>query len=647
MRRQRRIGFVITAAFVLGAGLAHAARWPAWASDAADGSYLARFSDEDAVIAIDSWDVTLDEGRRTGTRRWVVHVLTEDGIHDASLSLQRSHFGGFDLDRVRMWVRDPSGRTTKYSDDDGSLYAEVDRRILDDTEILTLSPPAVRPGTKVAVEAQFDWKAELPHDLFYVQGDIPVVRSLIHVSTQEPWNVEAQLFRGDGSYGFHETDLTWEFTNVPGRAFEYAGYAEQPPLALLALNYSAPGKPAPFRTWADVNSWARELYRLPSSGNVSLQDLAASLPREPSQAVDAAGRLSRQLRYFGVELGWGGWRPRTPETTLRRAFGDCKDKAQLMVSLLGALGVEAYPTLIVARSRRHVPDTVPSPFVFNHVVVAIPWDGPEAAGMMIVATPDIGRVRIYDATLSDRSAQDVSPVLEGATALLLHPATTQLLRLPGSEPEQNVAETEHNWTLETAGALTARTVYTRRGVMRIGLEGDGGYWIEPLELRDRVLSSIADVLTYVEELAVSEVREDEDGAWSYETTYRGDGVLGEVGSVRSLKLGELLSPSAIPLPSAEDPESVQYLPFLGTFKETFTIRFPGYRLIGGSQNVVKFGKIADLRSATEVLPDGVQVLRELKLRDRKLTPEDREAALELRAVLRRINDNVLLFEAVD
>jgi hypothetical protein len=627
------------------AGSAQAARWPGWAADAANGSYLDRLKGEDSVVVLDEWDITVSQGARSGIWRRVIHVLTKDGVGYATVILPTNHLGEFD--RVRLWVHDPGGRTTKYSDEDGSLFSNVSRQILDDTEVLALIPPGVRPGTKVAVEARFKRKAELPQDMFPIQDAIPVVLSTIRVTTPEPWGVEAKIFHGNGAHRFREGQLTWQFEEVPGQAFARDEYSPQPPLAVMVLNYSAPGEPARFATWAGVRSWASAMYESSSMPDATVRKMAAGLPSELSQAVDEAGRLSRELRYFGVELGWGGFIPRPPAKTLDRAFGDCKDKTQLMVSLLASAGVPAYPALIVAPSSSYVPDEMPSPLVFDHVVVAIPWTGQADEGMMVVESPELGRLRIYDATMSDRSAQDVSPRLEGAAALVLHDDTTKLLRLPGTGPEQNVVAKVHNWIFNPDGSLTGNSVFRRYGVPRIGLEGQGGDWLELSELRDRTRESLSEVLPQVQGLEVTEVREEEDGAWSYDASYRADGVLGESQTVRSLGLGELLSHAVIPLPSSEDPESVHYLPILGTIRETFEIRFPGHQLVGGQQPVERTGPVGSARISIEELSDGVQVERELKLSKRQLSAEDRNAVLELRGALREINHKVLLFENVD
>jgi len=59
---------------------------------------------------------------------------------------------------------------------------------------------------------------------------------------------------------------------------------------------------------------------------------------------------------------------------LTRRWGDCKDKAFLLVDLLRGAGIEAYPVLILSAERDRVDREFPAPQQFNHVIAAVPAD---------------------------------------------------------------------------------------------------------------------------------------------------------------------------------------------------------------------------------------------------------------------------------
>ena len=128
------------------------------------------------------------------------------------------------------------------------------------------------------------------------------------------------------------------------------------------------------RSWAEVATWARSLYPQP-------QALPADLERrldewraiEPLDARIAAALTAVQedVRYFGVEIGDSTHKPAEPALTWTRRYGDCKDKARLFVTLLGRLGVEAYPALVSARKGKAIAQWPPGADAFDHVIVQV------------------------------------------------------------------------------------------------------------------------------------------------------------------------------------------------------------------------------------------------------------------------------------
>ncbi|HEV2845160.1 MAG TPA: DUF3857 domain-containing protein, partial [Thermoanaerobaculia bacterium] len=84
-------------------------------------------------------------------------------------------------------------------------------------------------------------------------------------------------------------------------------------------------------------------------------------------------RVSDEVRYTGVELGQGGLFPRKPAEILRRKFGDCKDKAVLLVALLRASDIPAYVALLNAgEGDPDVEPALPGFGMFNHAIVVVP-----------------------------------------------------------------------------------------------------------------------------------------------------------------------------------------------------------------------------------------------------------------------------------
>jgi hypothetical protein len=133
------------------------------------------------------------------------------------------------------------------------------------------------------------------------------------------------------------------------------------------------------RDWAAVVDWARPLYDA-ALDDAAIATLAKELKLERGDASEAAvlraiAFVQDEIRYTGLELGAHAYQPYPPGEVIRRRYGDCKDKATLLVGLLRHLGLQAHPALVDVDEREHVAERLPSPNVFDHVVVHFVRDG--------------------------------------------------------------------------------------------------------------------------------------------------------------------------------------------------------------------------------------------------------------------------------
>jgi hypothetical protein len=77
-------------------------------------------------------------------------------------------------------------------------------------------------------------------------------------------------------------------------------------------------------------------------------------------------------RYVGLEFGIHGYKPYKVTQVLARRFGDCKDKASLMIALLREVGVPAELVLVRTRRGGHLDADPASLAVFDHAIVYVP-----------------------------------------------------------------------------------------------------------------------------------------------------------------------------------------------------------------------------------------------------------------------------------
>ncbi|HSD29792.1 MAG TPA: transglutaminase domain-containing protein, partial [Vicinamibacteria bacterium] len=183
----------------------------------------------------------------------------------------------------------------------------------------------------------------------------------------------------------------------------------------------------------------------PSPRLSALVQQIESAPGEIERALKAIRFVQDEVRYLGVEMGPSSHRPHAPEWVLEQRYGDCKDKALLLVALLRALGIEANPALVNTSVRRGLDERQPSPLAFDHVIV--------------LAT--IGATPVWiDPTRSETGGAPEtfeSPPYE--RALLVREHATTLMTIPPAHRADPTLLVEESYSVGAAG-MPARLAVT-------------------------------------------------------------------------------------------------------------------------------------------------------------------------------------------
>ena len=84
--------------------------------------------------------------------------------------------------------------------------------------------------------------------------------------------------------------------------------------------------------------------------------------------------VQRNIHYVGLELGEHSRIPEFPEQVWRRALGDCKDKAVLLITLAKTLDIPLNFTLVRSRRLPRINHALPTLALFDHAIVYAPQD---------------------------------------------------------------------------------------------------------------------------------------------------------------------------------------------------------------------------------------------------------------------------------
>ncbi len=165
--------------------------------------------------------------------------------------------------------------------------------------------------------------------------------------------------------------------------------------------------------------------------------------------------LDREVRYTGIEFGEAAIVPHDPAETLAKKYGDCKDKATLLVAMLRAAGIPAYVALLNPELRIDVPADLPGMGMFNHAIVYVPGKNP----LWIDATDryaQLGQLPIGD---------------QGRLALIASDATTALQKTPEASSRENGLVETREFILADNGPANVVEIEQPKGIFESGYRG--------------------------------------------------------------------------------------------------------------------------------------------------------------------------------
>jgi transglutaminase-like putative cysteine protease len=398
-----------------------------------------------------------DAGREVYTYRLLYRIT--DASADESWSSIEEHWSPWHQERPRLRARVITADGTVHTLDPATIAengeAAESSDMYEDGRVLRAPLPATGAGAVVEQEVQVRETAP-----FFAGGvvhfrvlpmTVPVrlARLVLEAPAALPLRWISRLLPGGGPRD--ETlagrrRLTFVYRDL-------AAYEEPEP----GLPPEAPR--APYVAFSTGRSWTDLAQRYSAIVDQAIRGSDVSAFLRAAQASPAAkegdsqlelierllARLAGEVRYTGIELGDGGLVPRPPADTLRRKFGDCKDKAVLLTALLRAADIPAYVALLDAgEDEQDVEPSLPGFGSFNHAIVVVPGH----PALWIDPTDPFAR------------AGELPVADQGRWALIASPTATGLVHTPESAAADNREQAVREIDLADLG--TARVVETAR-----------------------------------------------------------------------------------------------------------------------------------------------------------------------------------------
>jgi hypothetical protein len=372
------------------------------------------------------------------------------------------------------WCIPAQGKDYEVKDKDGvevSPPKVEGGELVGDVKAKLVRIPAADPGNIIGYEYEVEEHPLLLQDVWEFQSGAPVRES--HYSLQIPsgWEYktgwlnypEVQPMGGAGQW-------QWSLSDLKAIREE----EDMPPMrgvrGQMVVSFFPPGGAGAhgFSNWQEMGNWQKGLTagRVDASPEIKQKVAAltatANTPLAKMQAL--AQFVQHDIRYVAIELGIGGWQPHAAPDIFTHRYGDCKDKATLLASMLHEIGVDYY-YVVINSERGSVTKDTPANLAFNHVIIAIkvPDSVSDSSVVATMQHAKLGKILFFDPTDELTPFGRISGGLQANYGLLVTPDGGELVELPKQPAAMNSIRRVGKLTLDATGKLQGDVIETRLG----------------------------------------------------------------------------------------------------------------------------------------------------------------------------------------
>ncbi|WP_299149792.1 DUF3857 domain-containing protein [uncultured Dokdonia sp.] len=160
-------------------------------------------------------------------------------------------------------------------------------------------------------------------------------------------------------------DYSPGFRNIVGR------------VAIALNDFHLEGLDGDARDWGTFGQWMNEnllqgAQDLPEETITQAKELVKGIKDPIAKAKIIYDFVQNKTRYISVQVGIGGWKPMLASQVDKLGYGDCKALTNYTKSLLEAVGVPSYYTILYgSRDKRDIEDDFTA-IQGNHAILSVP-----------------------------------------------------------------------------------------------------------------------------------------------------------------------------------------------------------------------------------------------------------------------------------
>ncbi len=473
----RHIGPMVLGSWIvfgaLGAHPGVAADAPPWMHAQLNGALPAHDEKTDAVVLFAETTLTVQaNGKIRRLYREVVKILRPDGEARGTI---RVYFDAQSrITDLHAWCIPVSGKDYEVKERDAveSAIIGVDGgELVSDLRTKTLRIPAAVAGSVIGYEIEQELRPYVMVDEWGFQDTVPVREAHYTLQLPRGWSYKANWLNHAEERPTEAAagQWHWSINGVRGIRVErdmppWRGIAGSMVVALVPPSGQDPG----IQSWRELGAWYLGLTRGRRDASPEIKqkvaDLTAAVPTMLGKMQALASFVQKDIRYVAIELGIGGHQPHPAAEVFSHRYGDCKDKATLLSTMLKEIGIESYYVL-VNTERGSVTAATPPNLAFDHAILAIalPADLETATLQAGVTHPKLGKILFFDPTNELTPLGRLSGGLQANFGMLVTPEGGELLELPQLPVDTNGIERTAKMTLDDKGTLRGDVHEVRLG----------------------------------------------------------------------------------------------------------------------------------------------------------------------------------------
>ena len=304
----------------------------------------------------------------------------------------------------------------------------------------------VKTGKNLHLSRDF-WRTfiienSIPQDELRIAFNIPKTKKITYKFTRE--ELPFRLTKTEEEDPFSR-NLSFVMKDIAPLTSE----PKSPPVQELSTRLIVTSIPS----WDTIWEWYKELSDSSRDSSEEIEALVDEITEGQSADLDKARAIydwvSNNIRYVGLELGKHGYQPHKATKIFDNKFGDCKDKATLLLSMLDTAGLDGGEmVLIPTNNMAQVDISMPTLDQFNHVIATITIDG---------------KRYWLDTTGGETAFGDIPVSDQNREVFVVGAKSGEFMAVPTQPPIENLLDNQSRLVLDESGTLSGKDIITYTG----------------------------------------------------------------------------------------------------------------------------------------------------------------------------------------